>query len=146
MDKLLVLWGLLPLLLACGKEPNNTIVIPTPSEKVPTSITLSSASLAPAQAGESFTLTITSPVQPEVSAPPEWISTTLGAYKNYKMQVTVKVAANETYEARTANLTVSASGVPSVNLKVTQNGRTVVPDPTLPNNAAIKWMKQLGVG
>ena len=146
MNKLLVLWGLLPLLWSCGKEPDNKIVIPTPSEKAPTSISLSSASLAPAQAGESFTLTITSPVKPEMSTPPEWISTTPGAYKNYKMQVTVKVAANETYEARTANLTVSASGVPSVNLRVTQDGKTVVPDPTLPSNAAIKWMKQLGVG
>ena len=130
----------------CGKEKNNTIVIPAPSEKAPTSITLSSASLAPAQAGESLTLTIISPAMPEVSAPPEWIGITLGSYKNYKMQVSLKVAANETYEARTANLTVSASGTPSVNLKVSQNGKTVVPDPTLPNNAAIKRMKELGVG
>jgi hypothetical protein len=33
-----------------------------------------------------------------------------------------------------------------VTLKVTQNGKTIVPDPTLPNNAAIKRMKELGVG
>ena len=98
MRKLLLFSALLPLVLACGKENNHTIVIPTPSEKAPTSISLSSASLTPAQAEESFTLTITSPAKPEMSPPPEWIGITLGAYKNYKMQVTVKVAANETYE------------------------------------------------
>lgn len=76
------------------------------------------------KAGESFTLTITSPAMPEVSSPPAWINATLGSYKNYKMQVTLKVAANETYEARTANLTVSASGTPSVTLTVSQKVRT----------------------
>ena len=80
MRKLLFLSTLLPFVFSCGKEPENKIVIPPPSEKAPTSITLSSASLAPAQAGESFTLTITSPAKPAVSTPPEWIGITLGAY------------------------------------------------------------------
>ena len=146
MNKLLILSVFLPMFMSCGKEPNSTIVIPTPSEKTPTSITLSKASLSAPQGGDSFTLTVTAPAQPELSDLPSWISCTNGAYKDYKRQFTLKFEANDTYETRSANLTVSASGVPSVNLKVSQEGRTVVPDPTLPSNAATKRMKELGVG
>ena len=145
MNRLLVTI-LLPLLFACGKESNSVVVVPSPSQAVPKSISLSEGSLSVPVEGESYTVTITSPVRPELSEVPDWISCTTGSYKDYKMMVTVKVAANDSYEARNASLTVSAKDVQSVALKVSQKGKLVVADPALPNNTATKRMKTLGIG
>lgn len=71
-------------LLSCGKETQK-VVIPTPSEKTPTSISISPASLSAPVGGDSYTVTITSPAAPEVSAPPEWVNLTKGTFKNHKM-------------------------------------------------------------
>ena len=145
MNRLLVTI-LLPLLFACGKESNSVVVVPPPSQAVPKSISLSEGSLSVPVEGESYTVTITSPVRPELSEVPDWISCTTGSYKDYKMMVTVKVAANDSYEARNASLTVSAKDVQSVALKVSQKGKLVVADPDLPDNTATKRMKTLGIG
>ena len=90
MNKLFLTVLLPLLLLTCGKE-TNTIVIPTPSEKAPTSISLSPTSLSAPVGGDSYTVTVTSPSKPELSAPPDWITCTEGTYKNYKMPITLKV-------------------------------------------------------
>lgn len=132
--------------LSC-QEKNNAMVISQPSQKkTPTAITLSKADWdAPAEGG-TFTLTVTSPAIPSLSALPDWLSVTKGNFIDFKQTISIKVDANGTYDARTATLTFSATGVPSVDFKVTQAGKTVVPDPALPNNNAVKRMKELGVG
>lgn len=145
MNRMIFLSALVALCLSCGQK-SNAFVIPTPSDKEPTEISLSQVTLAAPVGGDSYTVTITSPSRPDVEGAPAWISCTKGTYKDYKMQLTVKVAANDSYETRKANLTVSASGLASKTLSVSQEGKTVVPDPTLPENRAIQRMKELGVG
>ena len=68
-------------------------------------------------------LTITAPARPSVEIPSSaksWLSLTDGVFKDYKITVTVNAAANSTYEERSAVLTISASGVPSRTVKVSQ--------------------------
>jgi endoglucanase len=138
--------ALLALSVSCG-EKNKTMEIPLPSQKpAPTAISLSKPDWAAPTEGGTFTLTISSPKTPSLSATPGWLTLTKGNFVDYKLTVSVKAEANGTYDARTATLTVSAAGVSPVDFKITQAGKTAVPDPTLPNNNAVKRMKELGVG
>lgn len=147
-NKLVLLLSLWIPCLSCG-EKNKAMEIPLPSQSqktAPTAISLSQADWAPPAAGASLTLTITSPALPTISAPPEWLGITKGNFVDYKLTVTLKADANGTYEGRESAINVSTTGVPSVSFKVKQAGKTVVPDPNLPNNSAVKRMKELGVG
>ena len=90
---------------ACGKENTDN---PTPTPVAPTTVTLSSASANAAQPGEEITLDITAPSRPEVSGTPDWVTVKLGIYdaQTFKMTgVKITVAANPTYETRSATLT-----------------------------------------
>ena len=127
---------------ACANKETPT---PDPTPKAPTSITLSTTSLSAEQGAKSYDVTITAPARPTLTLP-SWITKTDGTYKDYKITVTLNVTANDTYETRTADVKVSATGATDVTLKVTQAGKTVIPDPTLPDNAAVARMKELGLG
>ena len=131
---------------SCG-EKNNAMEIPLPSQKTaPTTIALSNTDWAAPAEGGTFTLTVTAPALPSLSALPDWLSVTKGNFIDYKQTLSIKAEANGTYDARTATLTISATGVSSVTFNVTQAGKEVVADPVLPNNSAVKRMKELGVG
>ena len=132
--------ALLALGTSCG-EKNNTMEIPLPSQKpAPTTISLSKTDWAAPTEGGTFTLTITSPKVPSLSAAPEWLTVTKGNFIDYKLTVSVKAEANGTYDARSATLTVSTAGVSSVDFKISQAGKAVVADPVLPINSAVKRM------
>ena len=130
------------ILTACGNKENPT---PDPTPTAPTSITLSTSSISAEQGAKSYDVTITAPARPTLTLP-SWITKTDGTYKDYKITVTLKVAANDTYEARSADVKVSATGAADVTLKVTQAGKEVIKDPTLPDNAAVARMKEMGLG
>ncbi len=53
---------------------------------------------------------------------------------------------NDSYDPRSGDVSISATGASNVTLKVTQAGKTVIPDPTLPDNAAVARAKELGLG
>ncbi len=97
----------------------------------PASISLSNASFNVAQAGETVSLDITSPSRPAVSGAPDWISVREGIYNSQTYVMTgvkLTVAANTTYETRTATLTVSA-GSASATFTVSQDGRSKPAEP-----------------
>ena len=130
---------------ACGKENTDN---PDPTPVAPTTVTLSSASANVAQAGEEITLDITAPSRPEVSGAPDWVTVKLGIYdaKTFKMTgVKITVAANPTYETRSATLTFKA-GAASAAFALSQAGKEVIPDPVLPDNDAVKLARKLGLG
>ena len=132
---------------ACSKGGGGDNPTP-PGPVAPTSISITPTTINAAQAGESVEVTITAPARPSVSGLPSWITYTDGTYNSSTYKITIKLnfTANNTYEARTANLKVTAAGAASVTYAVTQAGKTVVPDPTLPDNAAVARTKELGLG
>jgi aryl-phospho-beta-D-glucosidase BglC (GH1 family) len=132
----------------CGKsggEAGGSDPVPTP----PASISLSINSVnAPAESVQQDVI-VTAPARPRVEIPQEakkWISYSDGIYKDFQLTVTLKIAANTSYEAREAELVVSATGVPSVKLTVSQAAREVVKDPELPSNEAVARTRWLGLG
>ncbi len=134
-------------LFSCGGKDNPVNTDTTP--KAPTAITLSTSSISDPAAGGSHEVTITAPARPQIVIPSEakgWLSMQDGTYKDYKITVTLKLSANDTYAIRSADVTVKATGAADVTLKVTQAGKEVITDPTLPNNAAIARTRELGLG
>ena len=138
-------WICLALLasMACQKPAPEDETPDQPS--APTAITVSPVSIAATQAAASYDLTITAPARPTLTLP-SWITKTDGTYKDYKITFTLKVAANDSYEPREADVTVKATGAADVTVKVSQAAREVIKDPTLPDNAAVARTQELGLG
>lgn len=137
---------LISLACCCEKNPDPA---PDPTPTAPTGISLSASSVSVKAEGATQEITITSPARPKLEIPSEakgWLSYTDGIFKDYKIKVTLKVAANTEYEGRSAVVTVSASGVDSKSITVSQDAKEVIPDPTLPDNAAVARMRELGLG
>ena len=133
------------LLWSCGGGANPD---PTPEPVAPTTVTLTVSSLNAEQAGDEVTFDISAPSRPEVSGEPDWLQVKLGIFdsKTFKMSgVKVTVAANPTYEERTAELTFKAGSASAV-LSVRQAGRELVKDPELPDNEAVRMARKLGLG
>ena len=130
-------------LFSCGSDDNDP-VDDTPA--VPTAITLSPTSVSVSGAGEDVSLTIKAPARPKITDLPSWITVSDGVFKDYSIKVTLKVAANDVYEARSATLTVSAAGATSVSLPVSQAAKEVIKDPVLADNAAVRRSMELGLG
>ena len=147
MKRYLSLATLLLAVFACGEK--NDPVVPTPTPTAPTSITLSQNAFSVPQAGETLSLDISAPARPKVQGMPSWITFQDGTFKDYKMTVKLVVAANDTYDSRTAELTVSASGVSSLKVTVTQAGKENEPTPPGPSpkdNDAWAMAAKLGLG
>ena len=122
----------------------------TPS--APTAISLSLPSISDPVEGGTHAVTIKSPTRPSVGVPTDatgWISVKEGTWDKakYKLSVTITVAANESYDAREADLTVSASGVQAVTLHVSQAAmeKPDEPDPQDVSDA-IARTRELGLG
>lgn len=132
---------------ACSKGGGGEDPTP-PGPVAPTSISITPTTINAAQAGESVEVTITAPARPSVSGLPSWITYTDGTYNSSTYKITIKLnfTANNTYEARTAELKITAAGATSVTFTVSQAGKEVVKDPTLPNNDAVAMAKKIGMG
>lgn len=113
-------------LTACGTKPVDDPVLPAP-----TAITLNPASLTAAPEGETLTVEITSPYRPNVTDLPEWVTFKDAAFKDYKMTASFVVAANDTFESRSAEITVICTGAASQALTISQNGKAVPADAPL---------------
>ncbi len=132
------------LLWSCG---GNADPDPDPTPAAPKNVTLSATSANVAQAGEEITLDITAPSRPAISGAPDWISVREGIYNSQTYVMTgvkLTVAANPTYETRTATLTFTA-GTASATFQVTQVAaeKPAVPDADLTNAKASAAAKKV---
>ncbi len=133
---------------SCGEKENGT---PVPEPEVPTKMTVSPTSYEAAVEGGEFTISVTAPARPTAVSGQNWVTVTDGTYSNYKIDYPVKVASNETYEARTAVITIK-SGSFSQDVTVSQPGKEKTTDPDevrIPqegDNEAWKMAKKLGLG
>lgn len=137
----------LSLACSCGEKQGGDT--PDPGPVAPTAITLSQSSWSVSKDGGELQVVITSPSRPKVEIPTDaksWLSCTDGIFKDYKITVTLKVASNTEYEVRSADVTVSATGVESKKISVSQAANEVTPDPELPDNTAVARMRELGLG
>ena len=103
---------ILSTLCCCGKENGggNT----EPETQIPTAVTVNPGSISAPAEGGSFEVALAAPARPKVEIPSAargWLSLKDGTFKDYKMTVTLVVAANDATEAREADVTVSATGV-----------------------------------
>lgn len=149
MRKYTILSLAFALFLACGCNEKQGGDTPDPGPVAPTAITLSQTSWSVSKDGGELQVVITSPSRPKVEIPSDaksWLSCTDGVFKDYKITVTLKAAANALYETRSADLTVSATGVESKKISVSQAANEVIPDPELPDNTAVKRTRELGLG
>ena len=103
----------------------------TPAPVAPTAISVSPESISAEQKGGDYSLAITSPTRPSVSAKPDWVSVQDGVYNKdtYKITVTLTVSANTTYESRSGEVTISVGSL-TKTVPITQEGRVkpVAPD------------------
>ena len=138
---------LVSLACCCGKSGGET---PDPGPVAPTAIILDASTVnAPAEGVEQDIL-IQAPGRPTVQIPSSaksWLSfSEKGIYKNYALTVTIKVAANEKYESRSAEITVSSKGAENKTIMVSQEAKEVIPDPVLPDNDAVAMSNALALG
>ncbi len=147
MKRLYRFFLLAAMALVCTGCPDNPE--PDPPTPAPTSITLSSDTFSVAQAGENLSLTVKAPVRPTVTGLPSWITFTDGTYVDFSVTFGLTVAANDTYEERTATLTVASTGVPSKTVTVKQEAKEqppTPPDPTPQDTDAWRLAAKLGLG
>ena len=105
MRKYTILSLAFALFLACGCNEKQGGDTPDPGPVAPTAITLSQTSWSVTKDGGELQVTITSPSRPKVEVPTDaksWLSCTDGVFKDYKITVTLKAAANALYETRSA--------------------------------------------
>ena len=116
----------LALLWSCEKEPTNT----DPMDDTPKDLTLDASSFDVPVEGKALTLTVTAPSRPKVTGLPDWITLKDGTYNHYKITFALTVAANPTYEARTATLTVTSGSLSkTVSVKQAAAEKPTPPEP-----------------
>ena len=145
MKKFLAVLSILALFAACNEKVDPD---PAPAD-APTSITVNPTSLSAAADGGRFEVNIVSPSRPNVEIPSEakgWLTLKDGIYNDYKITVGLVLAANGTYDSRSAEVSVSADGVSTVKITVTQEGKVSVPDPELADNDAVRLSRTLALG
>ena len=116
----------LALLWSCEKEPADT----DPVDNTPKELTLDASSFEVPVEGKAMSLTVTAPSRPKVTGLPDWITFKDGTYSNYKITFGLTVAANPTYEARTATLTVTSGSLSkTVSVKQAAAEKPTPPEP-----------------
>ena len=116
----------LVLLWSCEKEPADT----DPVDNTPKELTLDASSFEVPVEGKALSLTVTAPSRPKVTGLPDWITFKDGTYSNYKITFGLTVAANPTYEARTATLTVTSGSLSkTVSVKQAAAEKPTPPEP-----------------
>ena len=127
---ILPLLTLVSMMCSCNGKKENPEPTPDPTPKAPTAITLSTSTLSAKAEGETFEITVKTPFVPQVEKP-DWVTVTNGTLANYSVVTKLTVAANYSYEARSATLTFKATGATSATLTLTQAAATK-PEPPAP--------------
>ena len=100
---------------SCGPDDDPVIQ----EDPAPESLTVSPASSSLEASSGEVALVVTAPQRPVVSGAPSWITVKDGTFNKYNITFTLVVSANETYDPRSATLTVS-SGSLSQTVTVSQ--------------------------
>jgi aryl-phospho-beta-D-glucosidase BglC (GH1 family) len=120
MKKLLTAALALFAVWACEKAQENDgdgkTVIP-----VPEAISVSPTSISSSVEGGDFIITVSAPTRPKLSGLPDWIGFDDGIFRDYSIKFTLNVSKNTTAEPRTADVTVTSEGVPSVTVTIVQS-------------------------
>jgi endoglucanase len=116
-------------------------------DQMPKDISLSATTYEADVKGGTFDLTITSPARPKVTGMPEWITLKEGTFKDYKVTVTVTVAANTTTAKRRAALDITYNGVSHRTFTVIQSSDNDQPDTesTMPDTP-LEISEAMGLG
>lgn len=139
------------LLLAISCGGNSTTPDTPEVPDAPDAMTVTPLEYAAAQAGDKFTITVTSPARPVAVSDQSWVKLTDGTFKDYKISYPVEVEANETTSERSASISVK-SGTFSQTVTVTQPGKEAAPvedflaEITPGTNAAWQMASRLGLG
>ena len=126
-------------------------VNPDPEEpKAPEAIWLSADELVyTTSAAGNLPLTVKAPARPKLEIPSDaksWLSITDGTFKDYSITFYINASENTAYEDRSASITVSSTGVPSVTVKVTQAAAEKPSTPDTPTADARSLDSFFGLG
>ncbi len=136
------------LLCSCVGKENET---PVPEPEAPSTMTVAPTSYDAPVEGGNFTIEVTAPVRPTAAVDQNWVTVTDGTYSKYKISYPVKVASNETYEVRTAVISIK-SGSFSQEVTISQPAKEKPDEPDTPtepspgDNNAWVMAKRLGLG
>lgn len=136
------------LLCSCGGKENET---PVPEPEAPSTMTVAPTSYDAPVEGGNFTIDVTAPLRPTAVADQKWVTVTDGTYSKYRISYPVKVASNETYEARAAVVAIK-SGSFSQEVTISQPAKEKPDEPETPtepspgDNDAWKMARTLGLG
>ncbi len=136
------------LMVACFiscEEPDSPK--PAPEDEAPTEITLDNTSYEVAQEGETIQLGITAPERPKVTSDKKWIKIIDGTYNKYKITVGLEIAPNDSYEQRTAEISVRSGSLSKV-VTISQKAKEVIVKeyPENTGNDAWQMAEKLGFG
>ena len=112
-------------------------------DDTPKTLTLDKHAATMKQAGGTASVIITAPVAGTVSGVPAWLEASQTEFKNYKMKFSFKALANDSFEERSAEITITC-GALSDKFTVTQEAKEKEPD--LPDNDAVAMARKLGFG
>lgn len=113
-----------------------------PDDK-PKTITLDKHSLSLEQKGGSASVIVTAPEAATLSGVPSWLEVNQTEFKNYKMKFTFKAGANDSYDERSAEVTVTSG---SLTDKVTITQDSKIKDPEALDNDAWARGMEMGLG
>lgn len=109
----------------------------------PKTITLDKHSLSLEQKGGSASVIVTAPEVATLSGVPSWLEVNQTEFKNYKMKFTFKAGANDSYDERSAEVTVTSG---SLTDKVTITQDSKIKDPEALDNEAWARGMEMGLG
>ncbi len=140
-NKFMAIVVALAALIACEEKEGKK---PAEDPEAPTEIILDKTSYEASEEGETVPLSITAPVRPKVTCDAKWLTIKDGTYNKFKITVELEIAANDSKEPRTAEVTVKSGDLTQV-LTVTQKAK---PDNTPVPNDGPAWTmaKKLGIG
>ena len=110
---------------------------------VPTSISLDKHSLTIKQGGGTGSVIVTCPEEASLSGVPTWLETSKTSFKNYKMKFSFTAAANDSFDERSAMVTIS-SGSFTDKVEIKQEAKEKDPEPN--GNRAWTLAATLGLG
>lgn len=110
---------------------------------VPTSITLDKHNLSLRQEGGSASVIMTGPEEASLSGVPSWLESSKTSFKNYKMKFTFTAGANDSFNERSAVVTIT-SGSYSDKVEIKQAAKEKDPEPN--GNNAWTLAAKLGLG
>ena len=116
---------------------------PEKEDDTPTQISMDKHALTLKQTGGSASVIVTAPDKPSLSGVPTWLTVTETGYKNYKIKFTFKAEANDSFDERSAEVTV-VSGALTDQVTITQESK--IKDPEALDNAAWARGMEMGLG